>query len=61
MESYVVKLPNIAIPTISFSEPELELLLSMLDFCIDIQKSEALILLNGIRHKVKAMTEEHHV
>ena len=55
MESYVVKLPNLAIPVINFTEAESELLLSMLDFCITIQKSEALILLNGIRQKVKAM------
>ena len=55
MESYVLRLPNVAIPTPGFSEPELELLLSMLDFCIDIQKSEAVVLLNGIRQKVLAM------
>jgi predicted DNA-binding transcriptional regulator YafY len=54
IESYVVQLPNIAIPTINFSEPESELLLSMLDFCIDIQKPENAILLNGIRQKIKA-------
>jgi len=54
-ESYVVRLPNMTIPTPGFSEPELELLLSMLDFCIDIQKSDTLILLNGIKQKVLAM------
>ena len=57
MESYVVQFPNIAIPSINFSEQELELLLSMLDFCIDIQKSETLILLKGIRQKVMALSE----
>ena len=57
MESYVIQLPNIAIPTINFSELETELLLSMLDFCIDIQKSEAGIVLNGIREKVKRFSE----
>jgi predicted DNA-binding transcriptional regulator YafY len=56
MDSYVLKLPNMAIPNPGFSEPEMELLLSMLDFCIDIQQSEGVILLNGIRQKVKAMT-----
>ena len=55
MESYVLQLPNVAIPSPGFSEPELELLLSMLDFCIDIQKSDAVTLLNGIRQKVLAM------
>ena len=55
MESYVMQLPNMAMPTINFSEPETELLLSMLDFCIDLQKSETMILLNGIRHKILAM------
>jgi predicted DNA-binding transcriptional regulator YafY len=56
MDSYVLRLPNMAIPNPGFSEPETELLLSMLDFCIDIQQSEGIILLNGIREKVKAMT-----
>jgi predicted DNA-binding transcriptional regulator YafY len=56
MESYVLRLPNVAIPTPGFSEPEMELLLSMLDFCIDIQKSDAVTLLNGIRQKVLAMS-----
>ena len=55
-ESYVLQLPNLTIPTPGFSEPELELLLSMLDFCIGIQKSDALILLNGIRQKILAMS-----
>jgi predicted DNA-binding transcriptional regulator YafY len=59
MESYVLKLPNMAIPNPGFSEPEWELLLSMLDFCIGVQKSEAVILLNGIRQKVIAMTQQY--
>jgi len=58
MESYVLRLPNVAIPTPGFSEPEQALLLSMLDFCIDIQKPDAAILLNGIRQKVLAMSLE---
>jgi predicted DNA-binding transcriptional regulator YafY len=61
MESYVLRLPNVAIPTPGFSEPELELLLSMLDFCIDIQKSDAVTLLNGIRQKVLAMSFKERV
>jgi hypothetical protein len=55
MDYYVHKLPNLVIPNPCFSEPEKELLLSMLDFCIDIQQTEGVILLNGIRQKVKAM------
>ena len=55
-ESYVFKLPNMTIPNPGFTEPEKEMLLSMLDFCINIQQSETLILLNGIRQKVKAMS-----
>jgi predicted DNA-binding transcriptional regulator YafY len=58
MESYVIQLPNMVLPAINFSQPESELLLSMLDFCIDMQKSETVILLNGIREKVKALREE---
>jgi len=58
MESYILQLPNVAIPTPGFSEPEQTLLLSMLDFCIDIQKSDTAILLNGIRQKVLAMSLE---
>jgi predicted DNA-binding transcriptional regulator YafY len=61
MESYVLRLPNVAIPTPGFSEPEMELLLSMLDFCIDIQKSDAVTLLNGIRQKVLAMSFKERV
>jgi len=58
MESYVLKLPNVAVPTPGFSEPEQTLLLSMLDFCIDIQKSDAVTLLNGIRQKILVMSLE---
>jgi len=55
MQSYVLKLPNVAIPVPGFSEQELALLLSMLDFCINIQNSDSGFLLNGIRQKVLAM------
>jgi predicted DNA-binding transcriptional regulator YafY len=55
MESYVIKLPNIAIPNPGFSEPETKLLFSMLDFCIGMQKPEAVILLNAIREKIMAL------
>jgi len=58
MESYVLHLPNVAIPTPGFSEPEQALLLSMLDFCIDIQKSDTAALLNGIKQKILAMSLE---
>jgi hypothetical protein len=58
MDSYVLKLPNMVMPNPGFSEPERELLLSMLDFSIGMQKSEAAILLNGIRQKVIAMTQQ---
>jgi predicted DNA-binding transcriptional regulator YafY len=58
IESYVLKLPNMAVPNPGFSKPELELLLSMLDFCMDIQKSDAATLLNSIRRKVIAMTPD---
>ena len=61
MESYVMRLPNMAMPIINFSETETELLLAMLDFNIDKQKSEAVILLNGIRQKVMAMKERSDV
>jgi len=59
MESYVMRLPNMAMPAINFSEPETDLILSMLDFNLDIQKSEAVILRNGIRQKVMAMRMEN--
>jgi predicted DNA-binding transcriptional regulator YafY len=65
MDSYVLKLPNMAVPNPRFSLQEVDLLLSMLDFCIDMQESPAVILLNGIRQKVIAMTQqdkkEHYV
>jgi predicted DNA-binding transcriptional regulator YafY len=56
LDTYVLNLPNMAIPNPCFSEPETEILLSMLDFCMDIQQSEGVILLKGIRQKVNAMT-----
>jgi predicted DNA-binding transcriptional regulator YafY len=59
MESYVLKLPNMAIPYPGFSEPEIELLLSMLNFCINMQKSEAAVLLNGIRQKIMTMIRKN--
>ena len=56
MDTYVLKLPNIAIPNPCFSEDEKEILLSMLNFCIGIQQAKGSILLNGIRQKVEAMS-----
>jgi len=58
VDSYVLKLPNLAIPNPGFTEAETEMLLSMLDFCINMQKSDWIILLNGIRQKVKAMPHQ---
>jgi len=55
MESYVLKFPNVAIPIPGFSEQELTLLLSVLDFCVDVQSAESCFLLNGIRQKILAM------
>jgi predicted DNA-binding transcriptional regulator YafY len=59
IESYVVKLPNTSIPNPGFTAQETELLLSILDFCIGIQKSETVVLLNGIRQKVLAMIRQN--
>ena len=56
MDSYVLRLPNMAIPNPLFSLQEVELLLSMLDFRIGTQESPSVTLLNGIRQKVMAMT-----
>jgi predicted DNA-binding transcriptional regulator YafY len=61
MESYVVQLPNISLPTIGFSAEEKVLLLSILDLCVDMQTPDAIILLNGIRQKVMAMGGEQGV
>jgi len=55
-ERYVRKLPNVSVPDLRFSEPEIEVLLSMLDFCIGMQESEVGVLLKGIRRKVKAIS-----
>jgi predicted DNA-binding transcriptional regulator YafY len=56
VDSYVIRLPNLTIPNPGFTEPETEMLLSILDFCKSIQQPKGLILLNGIRQKVKAMS-----
>ncbi len=56
MESYVLKFPNVAIPIPGFSEQELTLLLSVLDFCVDVQNPDAVIHLNCIRQKILAMS-----
>ncbi len=58
MDSYVLKLPNLAIPNLGFTATETEMLLSIIDFCINLQKSDGIILLNGIRQKVKAMPHQ---
>jgi len=58
VDSYVIKLPNLAIPNPGFTATETEMLLSILDFCINMQKSDGVILLNGIRQKVKAMPHQ---
>ena len=55
-EGYMLKLPNRLVPDLRFSEPEIEALLSMLDFCIGMQESEVGVLLKGIRRKVKAIS-----
>jgi len=55
-EGYVCKLPNRLVPDLRFSEPEIDVLLSMLDFCIGMQESEVGVLLKGIRRKVKAIS-----
>jgi len=58
MDCYVLKLPNIAIPNPGFTEPETEMLLSIIDFCSDLHRSDGTILLNGIRQKVNAMRKK---
>jgi predicted DNA-binding transcriptional regulator YafY len=55
-DSYVIKLPNLAIPNPAFTEPEMELLISMLDFHINVQQSKDAASLKCIRQKVKAMS-----
>jgi len=56
MDSYVLKLPNLTIPNPCFTESETEMLISMIDFCKNMQQPKGDILLNGIRQKVKAMS-----
>jgi len=55
-EGYMLKLPNRLVPDLRFSESETEVLLSMLDFCIDMQESEVGVLFKDIRRKVKAIS-----
>jgi predicted DNA-binding transcriptional regulator YafY len=54
MDSYVLKLPNLAIPNPNFSPEELDAILSMLDFCDGLIKLGPV--LKSIREKITAIT-----
>ena len=55
IDSYVLKLPNIAIPNPGFTGEEIELVLTILDFCKQLSQIGGSPRLNIIREKIKAI------
>jgi predicted DNA-binding transcriptional regulator YafY len=54
IDSYVYKLPNMSIPNPCFTGEEIELVLSILDLCKQLNKISETPRLNAIREKIKA-------
>jgi predicted DNA-binding transcriptional regulator YafY len=55
MDSYVLKLPNLTIPNPGLTVQEIELILTMLDFCDNLQDINKTSMLASIRHKITMM------
>ena len=55
MDSYVLRLPNIAIPNPGFSDEEIELVLNLLELCSQLNQISDTFRLNAIRAKVNAI------
>lgn len=53
MDSFVLKLPNIAIPNPRFSEEEKQILLSLLESGVSLQLIKSKIMLKSIRQKLR--------
>jgi predicted DNA-binding transcriptional regulator YafY len=59
LESYVLKLPNMAVPNPGFTRDEISFLLTMLDFWHTKNKPEKTILINAIRQKIIASSVKY--
>jgi predicted DNA-binding transcriptional regulator YafY len=58
IDSYVVKLPNIAIPNPGFTGEEIELILFILDFCNKLTTIGGTPIFNSIREKITSVMPE---
>ena len=56
LESYVIKLPNIVIPSLCFSEKEMHLLIALLDNDIACQQTMPAAMIKIIKKKLSCMT-----
>jgi predicted DNA-binding transcriptional regulator YafY len=55
MDSYIVKLPNIAMPNPGLTGEEIELIISILDFFDTLQQVDNISIIASIRQKILAM------
>ena len=55
MDSYVLKLPNITIPNPGFTGEEIELVLTLLDLCKQLNQISGTPRLNTIKEKIMAI------
>jgi len=55
LDSYVIRLPNIALPNPCFTGEEIELVLSILDLCKQVCQLGGMHRLNAIREKITAI------
>jgi predicted DNA-binding transcriptional regulator YafY len=55
LDSYVLKLPNISIPNPGFTGEEIELVLTILDLCKQLNQASGTPRLNAIREKIRAI------
>jgi predicted DNA-binding transcriptional regulator YafY len=58
MDSYVLKLPNMAIPNPGLTGQEIEIITSLLDLCEKIQKLGDKSIFNSIRQKITVLLPE---
>jgi hypothetical protein len=61
MDSYVHKLPNMAIPNPGLTDEESALLSSILDFLTGLQEAGTVLRLNAVRQKIAALPTEKKV
>jgi predicted DNA-binding transcriptional regulator YafY len=58
LDSYVLKLPNTAIPNPGLTGEEIEVILFILDFCNKLNSMSGMPVFNSIREKIRAIMPE---